>query len=240
MMFAKKARQRDRATEPNFWASYSDLMAGMLLVFILLLVVSLFHYAELTRTRQEILDAQEARLKSFHELQRRLVQSLSEEMGALPADAEDPVTVDPETGVLRIGSGILFGEGEAVLREAGRRKLDQIFDAYIRVVLDDAFRDLIRQIEIEGHTNSNGTYLHNLELSQQRALTVMTEMLARAGDDRERLQQMVIAGGRSFSNLILDEQGNEDKVASRRIEIHLRLQESRMFRDIYQDLSVAR
>ena len=228
-----QGRQRhpvEEEKQPNFWASYSDLMAGMLLVFVLLLVIALFHFAEFNEQKEKILKAQEVRLKSFHELQKRLIGSLAEEM------ADEPVELDPDTGMLRIGSGILFGEGEAQLRPEGRQQLDKIFDAYIKVVLSEEFKDLVRQIEIEGHTNSNGTYLFNLQLSQQRALTVMTEFLSRAGARSERLQQIVVAGGRSFAHLIRDAGGNEDPVLSRRIEIHLRLKESELFQDIYKDL----
>ncbi|MDJ0838999.1 MAG: OmpA family protein [Acidobacteriota bacterium] len=217
--------------QPNFWASYSDLMAGMLLVFILLLVVALFHYADFTRKKEEVLESQESRLKSFHELKKRLVGTLAEEMKG------EEVALDPDSGVLRIGSGILFGEGEANLQDEGRVRLHRVFDAYIKVVLDNEFRNVIRQIEIEGHTNSNGTYLFNLQLSQQRALTVMQEMLDRVDpSQRVRLQQIVVAGGRSFAHLIYDKDGIEDKELSRRIEIHVRLKESELFQDIYKDL----
>ena len=203
----------------------------MLLVFILLLVVALFHYADFNRRKEAVLASQESRLKSFHQLKQRLVGSLAEEMKG------EQVSLDANTGVLRIGSGILFGEGEAVLREEGRQRLGKIFDAYIKVVLDDEFRGVIRQIEIEGHTNSNGTYLFNLQLSQQRALTVMQEMLNRVDPDKRiRLQQMVVAGGRSFAHLIYDSEGFEEKELSRRIEIHVRLRESELFQEIYKDL----
>lgn len=229
-MTARGRRPTEEDAQPNFWASYSDLMAGMLMVFILLLVVALYHFAESNRQKEKILEVQEERLKSFHELQRRLIGNLEKEI----TDTE--VTIDPNTGMLRIGSGILFGEGESTLRPDGQAKLDKIFDAYIKVVLDEEFRDVIRQIEIEGHTNSNGPYLYNLELSQRRALTVMREFLSRAGPEKARLQQIVLAGGRSFANLIRDEDGNEDAVRSRRIELHLRLKEGELFRNIYQDL----
>ncbi len=138
---------------------------------------------------------------------------------------------------MQIGSGILFGEGESTLQPEGQERLRKIFDAYISVVLDDDFVGSVKQIEIEGHTNSHGTYLHNLELSQQRAFTVMCELLDHSGSKRERLQQMVVASGRSFSHLIYDEAGNEDKIRSRRIELKFRLKESELFENIYRDLA---
>lgn len=231
MIVQKSRRGGDDPTEqPNFWASYSDLMAGMLLVFVLLLVVALFHFAEFTERKQEVLDAQQAKMESFALLQQRLIESLSN------AFEEETVSIDPNTGVLQIGSAILFGEGEFTLRPEGRSRLVVIFEAYVRVVLDPEFKDFIKQIEIEGHTNTNGTYLHNLELSQKRALAVMKELLAHSGEDRARLEELVVASGRSYANLILDTAGKEDPVRSRRIEIKFRLKESELFQDIYKDL----
>ncbi len=231
MIHGKTRRFEEDARETNFWVSYSDLMAGMLLVFVLLLVVALFHFAELTRQKQRRLRSQEDKMKSFYALQQRLIGDLRERFDA------ETASIDPDTGVLQIDSGILFGEGETALSAAGQARLTAIFEAYINVVLDDEYRAFIKQIEIEGHTNSNGTYLFNLELSQQRALTVMRQLLAQAGQRRQALQQMTVAGGRSFSHLIRDAQGREDPIRSRRIEIKFRLKEAELFRDIYRELA---
>ena len=145
--------------------------------------------------------------------------------------------IDIETGVLQIQSGILSGEGESGLRSDASQRLYQIFDAYIKVILNDEFREFIKYIEIEGHTNSNGGYLYNLKLSQERALTIMRQLLDHASaSDRQMLEKMVVASGRAYSNLILNEQGGEDLIKSRRIEIKFRLKESELFDDIYREL----
>ena len=227
-------RRRNSGGDPRpteFWLSYSDLMAGMLLVFVLLLIVAMSNYAEFNRRKQERLQDQQQKMVAFRLLQEKLITNLEQ------AFVDETVNVDPNTGVLQIGSGILFGEGQATLQPEGRRRLLKIFDVYIKVVLDDQFREFIKQIEIEGHTNSRGSYLVNLELSQQRALTVMKELLAHAGPHQQVLQEMVVAGGRSFSHLVFHENGQEDMVRSRRIEIKFRLKESELFMDIYRELS---
>jgi len=230
-MWTERHHPAEDTKPTSFWITYSDLMSGLLLVFVLLLVVAMSHFAEFNRKKTVILKNQEDRLKSFRELQIKLIGNLEE------AFQEETVTIDPTSGILQIGSGILFGENESQLRPQGQERLTRIFDAYIKVILDDEFSDFIKQIEIEGHTNTNGTYLHNLQLSQQRALTVMRVLLDHADKDRERLQKLVTAGGRSFSNLILDANGKEDQVRSRRIEIKFRLKETELFSDIYNELN---
>ncbi|MFT7473770.1 MAG: outer membrane protein OmpA-like peptidoglycan-associated protein [Verrucomicrobiales bacterium] len=70
---------------------------------------------------------------------------------------------------------------------------------------------------IEGHTDTDGTTEGNLELSQARADAVMA-FLVENGIAADRLQ----AVGFGESQPVLDEAGNEDKVASRRIEFEAR------------------
>lgn len=233
MIESKRHAGYDAIEQPNFWVSYSDLMAGMLLVFVLLLVVAMVHYAEFIQHKREILEQQEQRMKSFQLLQKRLVTTLATSLEQLDVT----VSVDRDTGVVRIESGVLFAEDSAELTTPGVDRLKRIFDAYFAVVLSDAFVDFVKQIEIEGHTNSNGTYLYNLELSQRRALAVMRVLLDHAGTNRHRLQEKVVASGRSFSHLMLDAEGREDAVRSRRIEIKFRLKEAELFQEIYQQLS---
>ena len=231
MSSRKTVHSGDDGPQPNFWTSYSDLMAGMLLVFVLLLVIALFHFSEFNRQRQALIKVQEQKLVAFHYLQNRLIGQLKN------AFEKEAVSIDSQTGVLQIESGILFGEGQATLSEEGRNRLSRLFETYIQVVLAPEFRGFVKQIEIEGHTNSRGSYLHNLELSQQRALIVMKELLQQEGQEKQLLKELVVAGGRSFSHLVRDAQGREDPVKSRRIEVKFRLKESEMFQDIYRQLS---
>ncbi len=231
-MISRRARQpvEGGGEALNFWASYSDLMASMLLVFILLLVVALFHFSEFNTRTAERLKEQKAMMQTFAVVQQNLIAKLKGEFAA------EAVTLDAQTGALRIGDGILFDEGAAELTESGRQKLEALFNAYMKVVLAKEFAPYIKQIEIEGHTNTNGTYLFNLELSQRRALAVMAELLNRSGKDRKQLEALVVASGRSYANLIRDPNGQEDPVRSRRIEIKFRMREAEMFQDIYSNL----
>lgn len=230
MIFQGKKRQVFEDEVPNFWVAYSDLMASILMVFTLLLIVAMIHYASFIREKQHLLDAQEQKLKTFHTLEQKLIAQLES------AHFDESVQVNPQTGVLQIESGVLFGEGEAQLRPEALAQLKKVFETYIAVVLDKEFEPFIKNIDIVGHTNSRGNYLFNLQLSQQRALTVMQSLLTQAGPQRPFLEKLVVASGRSFAEPVLDGNGKEDLVASRRIEIKFRLREGEMLRDIYADL----
>lgn len=95
---------------------------------------------------------------------------------------------------------------------------------------------VIKEIRIEGHTDSRNDYLYNLELSSKRALTIQTILLKHPVWSKYPLafkkfvEQNTIACGYSFSRT-LDENGirvdesklKEDFSKSRRVEFRILL-----------------
>ena len=101
------------------------------------------------------------------------------------------------------------------------------------MLLGDEFKDYVSEIIIEGHTDTDGDYLTNLEISQQRALAVASYCLEDEGgvideDVVETLRDIVTANGRSYSNPIYNDDGTINMDASRRVEIKFRLKEEEM------------
>ncbi|HHH37826.1 MAG TPA: OmpA family protein, partial [Epsilonproteobacteria bacterium] len=78
------------------------------------------------------------------------------------------------------------------------------------------------KIIIEGHTDSDGGYLYNLDLSQRRAFAVMNYLLTLDFAEKYNIKPLITASGRSCLDAI-KVNGIEDKDASRRIEIKFRL-----------------
>ena len=108
---------------------------------------------------------------------------------------------------------------------------------YLNVLFSDEYSAYVSEIIIEGHTDSLGTYLSNLELSQRRALAVASYVL----DDgyrgittaqKKQLRAVVTANGRSFSDPILDAEGREDMDASRRVVFKFRLTDEQMIQQL--------
>ncbi|MDO4741190.1 MAG: OmpA family protein, partial [Eubacteriales bacterium] len=185
--------------------------------------------------QQDLLDSQQAQLDELVGVRKRIITSLADELAA----ADISATVDPATGAITLDSSILFTRSEYTLSEAGKKMIDEFLPVYLNVLLSDEYRGNIAEIIIEGHTDSVGSYMSNLELSQNRALAVARYVLSDEYDSitpetKKYLRQIITANGRSWSNLIYDENGVEDADASRRVEFKFRLQDEQMIEQMAQ------
>lgn len=130
----------------------------------------------------------------------------------------DGVKLD-SSGTLSLPSTVLFDSGAYMLKQDAKEELQKTLSKYFDAILNDEnLYDNIENIIIEGHTDSDGSYIYNLELSQKRAYEVMSFIYSFNSD--KRLQKLLMASGRSFSSPIIIN-GKEDKEASRRIEIKI-------------------
>lgn len=145
---------------------------------------------------------------------------------------EDKIAIDPKSGALRFSSNILFDQSSFTLKKEAKEKLSEVLTEYIDALLvDEDIRKYIDKIIIEGHTNSDGSYLYNLELSQKRALEVMKFLLQKYPDKEQLFRKYISASGRSYADTIT-KNGKEDKDASRRIEIKFRIKNEEAIKEL--------
>jgi flagellar motor protein MotB len=129
-----------------------------------------------------------------------------------------------EHGVITFPDDILFAPGSATPTPALRNFLAQAcppwFEAMQRLEFD------VREVRIEGHASSDWigvspdvAYFNNLNLSQQRAATVLRLCLENlgSGEAGRWARQRATAVGHSSSRPILDAAGQEDSHRSRRV-----------------------
>ena len=164
----------------------------------------------------EKLQSQKAKIKSLTGIKLKVVAALKDELG-------DKVAIDKNSGALRVSSNILFDKGSAVLKEGAKAELKKVFEEYIgALVTNPKIRPHLDKIIIEGHTDSDGGYIYNLNLSQKRALAVMNYLLTLDFAKEHNIKPLMIASGRAYLDPVIVN-GVEDKDASRRIEIKFRL-----------------
>jgi len=195
---------------PEYWITYSDLIVSLLMMFALLL------FLVLAKSQADI-----ARVADI----RDRVEDAVEDAAAQASNAGLAITVS--NGALIIDEDVLFGFGSSVLSADGRGVVEQLAAGFFPTYLASSRLDvnsMVEAIEIEGHTDTIGSYMYNLSLSQRRANAVMAGLLdLSAPTTRDRLRQLLVASGRSETQPVRASDGRIDLDRSRRIEIHFRL-----------------
>lgn len=316
-----KRKNREAFAEHSFWQSYSDMMAALLLIFILIIAITLSIYkqktTDLEETRLElsaaeqqlnatIIDLENSKIElenskveienSKIELEKSnadLMASLAElkelyaqaaltqdelnkayleienaqnELATTKSELQDIVGirtdiigalqstfnnssmyVDAQTGSIAFSSDVLFAFDSAVLSAESQKTLKEVIPMYLDVLLQDQYREYIAEIIIEGHTDTNGTYKANMQLSYDRASAVanfcLDEKNGLTKSKIGQLQDLLTVNGRSYSNPIYEKDANGnptetvDMDASRRVEIKFRLKEDEMIEKISQILN---
>ena len=297
-MRAGKRIRRSRDSG-SYWISYSDMMAGMLFTFALILFMAVYQLVDLQQkktieletkeaqlsTQQSLLIDQESQLKDKEELlatttlmlqeqQRELdenrtaltaaQQSLSlqqskiEEQAALLAAQQTEIdkliglrsriieelrdelrrenldaVVDRNTGAIAFTGAVLFDTNRNELKDSGKALLNAFIPVYIRTLMSEENEGYVGEIIIEGHTDTSGSYLHNLALSQERALAVAEyclgpEMTELTSAEKQMLQRILTANGRSYADPVYKADGTVDMEASRRVVFKFRMKDSEM------------
>ena len=295
----RSKRMRRGGENGSFWISYSDMMAGMLFTFALILFMAVYQLVDLKQkktieletkeaqlsTQQSLLIDQEAELKDKEQLlatttlmlqeqqaeleenrtaltaaqqSLSLQQSKIEEQAALLAAQQSEIdkligmrsriieelrdelrgagldaVVDKNTGAIAFTGAVLFDSGKNQLKDSGKALLNAFIPVYIRTLMSEENDDYVAEIIIEGHTDTDGSYLSNLALSQERALAVVTyclsgEMTGLSSAEKAVLQSIITANGRSYSDPVYAADGTVDKEASRRVVFKFRMKDSEM------------
>ena len=174
----------------------------------------------------EDLNKTKKRIKSLTGIRIKVIAELKKALG-------NKIEIDPKTGSMRFSSSILFDKGKAKLKESAKEELKKVFLKYVKALLSNQdIKDHLDKIIIEGHTDSDGGFLYNLQLSQKRAYEVMNYLLSLDFVKKHNLKKIMIASGRSYLDPILDKDGVEDKEKSRRIEIKFTLKNQDAMKEI--------
>ena len=294
--------------ETTYWLSYSDMMAGLLLTFVLIISLTVLRSKiqydakqnELAGKEQELiiqsqelenerltideqgakLNAQELKLSEQEgellsqqqklllqqerlEEQEQLLGELKALMGEQQAKLDNiigiradliedlkrefdhsdlSIAVDEQTGAITMDSSILFAYNKDTLKDGGKEFIGEFMPRYVKIMLSPKYSQYISEVIIQGHTDTDGDYLFNLDLSQQRAYSVAQYCLSKNSDfltekEKEKLESVLSTVGKSYSEPILNDDGSVNAEASRRVEILFRLRDEEMIREMMEILN---
>ncbi|WP_374571942.1 flagellar motor protein MotB [Phenylobacterium sp.] len=221
--------------EENYFVSMTDMMVGLVFIFIILLMYYVLQFRDVT---EQLSGADRTRTEILHKLQKTL-----KENGVI-------VSIDTQNGVLRLPDAILFDSARAELKPEGLTAVGHLADALADVL--PCYTDLtggsaqrparcppdnhhrIEALYVEGHTDADalkgaGMLRDNWDLSAlratntYRALTSLRPALAaecslnRNGD----CEPVLSVSGYGPQRLIDRGPTDEDKRRNRRIDLRL-------------------
>lgn len=211
--------------DDEYWPSISDLMSGLMVIFLLIAVAYMHNVAQGQQKIRKI-------AVTYHEAQIALYDRLTEEFkDDLP---KWKAVIDKETLAVRFFEpDILFQTGESHVTPRFQAILSDFFPRYLRIIFSDEFKNHVSEVRIEGHTSSEWStsstttedaYFLNMQLSQARTIEVLKCCYTLHGVEsyREDMRRLVTANGLSSSKPILLSNGQEDKKLSRRVEFRTR------------------
>lgn len=200
-----------------FALSIGDLMAALLLIFILLLASTLLRLQDEFENKTQVAERYTAIKEDIY----------NELMLEFRDDLENwNAYIDPDELIFRFEEpDVLFETNQYRIKPEFKSILDDFFPRYVEVLSKPEFKENIEEIRIEGHTDTRGTYYHNMELSQHRTRSVLTYVLEstlREDHDKIWIQNNLTANGLSYSKPIADNDTELGRSLNRRVEIRIR------------------
>lgn len=211
---------RPRSSVETFWASYSDMMAGLLMIFTLTTIITLLDIGNrLVIPTEGVREWEKVVEEICHDKDLKEIEN---------------VQVDCNTGALVISEKSLrFGFGSTDLGEEAKEALRVAVPKYLEIVHKyPEFLDRIELIEISGHTDKDDTRNANPYISRERAGQVLGFLLSESTIQPyfKLLKEKAITSG--YAATQFPEACSEKRCAdARRVEITIRLSETEVLRE---------
>ena len=230
------------------WSSISDLMSGLMMVFLFISV----SYAFQVKTQSERLIEQSEQLTEQNDQITSIVSEWEDYRILIYSDLENEfgsdlidwdAEIDEDTLAVRFNNpALLFAAGRADISPEFDKIIQNFWPRYISVM--SRYDSVIREVRIEGHTSSewgsaslDDSYFRNMALSQSRTRAALQKCYLHTPDDRiEWVRSNVTANGMSFSKLIYNDDGTENSQLSRRVEFTVVIDSFKKLQEISEEL----
>lgn len=198
------------------WIPLSDLMTGLMMVFMLIAVTFMLRVEQ--TTTMVVKEYEETKSNLAQALQKEFAKNLkqwnAEILGDMTIRFDDP--------------NVLFDTGSAAVKPAFKQILDDFIPRYISLVTSKKYSHSIKEIRIEGHTSKmwaadtdeKTAFIKNMRLSQERAQSMLEYILnLKSLTSHEKwMRQYLTSSGFSSSKPIFDEKHMVDANRSQRVE----------------------
>lgn len=207
--------------EESHWLSVSDLMAGLMMVFLFIAIALMMNaFKERDKIKEVAVAYQENQVAIYD----ALMSEFRLDLGRWNAEIDD----DTLTFTFK-SPDVLFESGSIELSAAYKSLLQEFFPRYMSVLIP--FQSSINEVRLEGHTSSNWNhdtpadeaYFKNMRLSQGRTRSVLDYVyhLPSSRENMDWIRGHIAAVGLSSSRVLFDERGLEDELKSRRVSFRV-------------------
>jgi len=226
------------AEEGAHWVAVSDLMAGLMMVFLLVAVAYMVILErETEKIKQVALLYQDLREQLYQDLYQEFKDDLPRWGAELKAE---------DLSFQFYNTDVMFDLGKSTLQPEFESILADFFPRYTRIITSEKYRHDISEVRIEGHTSSDWTnarsqdeaYINNMGLSQARTRSALGFVLSLPEVEYQKdwLKGHLTANGLSSSKLVITSDGKENSERSRRVEFRLRTDADSRIREILKDV----
>lgn len=212
----------------NEWMSISDMMSGLMLIF---MFIAISFMIEVQSDKEKIQEIAITYNKSKKDLNKDLHIEFENDLKRWDAQ------ITKDNSIIFNSPDVLFERGQSIIRDSFGNILDDFFPRYIKVLSIDKHKNEIDEIRIAGHTtdiwndftSKKDTYLKNMTLSQNRANNVLSYCYNlnnnTINQHRNWLEKKLRANGMSFAKLKYKDKYKKsvDYEKSRRVEFKVEM-----------------
>ena len=226
----------------NYWISLSDIMTGLMVLFMFIAISYIIEIQKKQAERDEILeDFKQTKLELYKELDKEFSKDFKEKWNAI---------LEPDLSIKFLNEKVQFDYDKSDIKPEFKYILKDFFPRYLKIILKPKYKDKIAEVRIEGHTDNKGGYIYNVKLSQDRARSVLAFLQEQDAyknldeQTQKRLEYWLTANGLSFGRT-LDANGELtaithkplDSYKSRRVEFKIVTTSDKLIENILKQIN---
>lgn len=211
----------------TYWIPLADLMTVLMVIFLFISIAYMIEVKSKQVERDKIFeDFKETKVDLLKELQTEFKDDFRKDKWN--------AVLDKDLSIKFVNENVLFDYNKSDLKPEFQTILTDFFPRYLNILMKPKYKDKIAEVRIEGHTDIQGDYIYNLQLSQDRTRNVMKFLLNLdyyknlSSTDQNKLRFWLTANGLSFGRT-LDADGNlteysnkpPDDLKCRRVEFRI-------------------
>lgn len=223
------------------WMSVSDIMTGLMVIFMFIAISYILKVQKQQAAQNQIIE-------NYKNTKLALLKELNDEFEEdFKTKRNWEAIINEDLSIRFLNESVFFDKDSATIKEDFKIILNDFFPRYLKILMKDEYKENIVEIRIEGHTDSTGGYMYNVNLSQERASNVLDyfqeKINALSEKDRELVRYWFTANGFSYGRT-LDSDGNYTLISgekvngekSRRVEFRIMVKSDDIIQEVINQM----